>query len=428
MPGVANPLHFGNDSGVTSPLKPAPKKLPLPNAAVPPDSANPLRAEDNSGVTIPVWRPSPKKPPAPAAAAMAQARCRTRLFFAAGLLLGALLGAVSVGSFLPRLLDVVTIRGEPLPFPLPLFFRNLTPPERGSWSYTRYPDDGKGPGTWGTLRDPASGALRYPLCADRSQSPIALSAAGATPRGTGTQLHRTAKGARNFTMTPRAEYEGWEFTLRDGAAPPKWLVDGDVYEFQEFHYHSPSEHTLEGVQHALELHFLFELPGPEEPPQRAVMAILFPWASNNPDNPFVSSFWNNICACGRKGGGGRGWESARGTPKAPSIHPVLRAPHAPPRRLSRAARRDERGGPRGHDGRRAAVHVPLQRRPHYPALHARQVVCGDRHAGHQHAGVGRVRGVQRVGGKRAAVAAAQWEDGGAVRAGEPHFGAHHIMF
>lgn len=280
-----NPLHFGStasEGGVSIPIPPHPSA-----ASQSPDSA-----------------PS-------AAAAFAQAsrlRCHARTLFIAGLLLGAVLAGLSVQDFLPRVRDVVTV-GVPLPFPLPLFFRNLTLPETGPWSYTHVPDTGRGPAAWGALRDPATGALVYPHCADPGQAPIALSSAGAAPRGS-LQLRRTAAGARNFTMAPRVDFHpGFEFRVRGAGAPhPVWVVDGAEFEFADFHYHSPAEHMLDGVQHPLELHFVFERAG-AEPPEVAVMGILFPWAPNGPDNPFVTSFWNNICASFAAGG--------RGQPAAP---------------------------------------------------------------------------------------------------------------
>ncbi len=166
------------------------------------------------------------------------------------------------------------------------------------------PSTGRGPEVWGSLRDPATGRLRFPHCNDPAQAPVALSSAGAAPGAGGApvQLRRSAAGARNFSMAPRPDFHpGFEFRLRDSvdhALYPRWEVDGETYTFEEFHFHSPAEHTLDGVRHALELHFLFELVGPEEPPERAVMAILFPWEPHNPDNPFVSAFWSNICAWG----------------------------------------------------------------------------------------------------------------------------------
>ena len=109
---------------------------------------NPLRAGPEAAATgtvcLPISTPargSPPKlasdtaPPAQAsgAARAASARCQSRTLFLAGLLVGAVVAGLSVRDFIPRVRDIVTIR-DPLPFPLPLFFQNLTLPEGGDWS------------------------------------------------------------------------------------------------------------------------------------------------------------------------------------------------------------------------------------------------------------------------------------------------------
>ena len=37
-----------------------------------------------------------------------------------------------------------------------------------------------------------------------------------------------------------------------------WNVDGVPYNLLQFHYHSPSEHTVDGVRYPLEVHFVHQ--------------------------------------------------------------------------------------------------------------------------------------------------------------------------
>lgn len=45
-----------------------------------------------------------------------------------------------------------------------------------------------------------------------------------------------------------------------GQARATWTIDGVTYQLVQFHYHAPSEHTINGQKFALEVHFLHEDP------------------------------------------------------------------------------------------------------------------------------------------------------------------------
>lgn len=45
--------------------------------------------------------------------------------------------------------------------------------------------------------------------------------------------------------------------IPEGGKPTQLTLDGDVYTLQQFHFHTPSENTLDGKQFPLEGHFVF---------------------------------------------------------------------------------------------------------------------------------------------------------------------------
>jgi carbonic anhydrase len=105
----------------------------------------------------------------------------------------------------------------------------------------------KGPSHWGSL-DPA-----YAECsAGKRQSPIALE------RGDRSRLPRI-----DFSYRPADKLE----VLNNGhsveAAYPAGSsieIDGTEYALEQFHFHAPSEHTLNGRSFPLEFHFVHKAP------------------------------------------------------------------------------------------------------------------------------------------------------------------------
>lgn len=72
--------------------------------------------------------------------------------------------------------------------------------------------------------------------------------------------------------------------------------DGDVYGFDalQFHFHAPSEHTINGVYYDMEMHVVHSLKTEfmSEKPTRnlAVIGILFTVDDSQGDNPFFTSY------------------------------------------------------------------------------------------------------------------------------------------
>jgi carbonic anhydrase len=65
-------------------------------------------------------------------------------------------------------------------------------------------------------------------------------------------------------------------------------LDGREYQLEQFHFHSPSEHIINGKQYPLEAHFVHSSTDPSNP-ARLVIAVLFePGADHGP----LQTIWN----------------------------------------------------------------------------------------------------------------------------------------
>ncbi len=69
--------------------------------------------------------------------------------------------------------------------------------------------------------------------------------------------------------------------------------DNKVYDFKQFHFHTPSEHLIDGITYPMEMHMVHTLQGqkPDATPQYCVVAILF---KEGKENPFLNEFIDAI--------------------------------------------------------------------------------------------------------------------------------------
>ncbi|MFF3065970.1 carbonic anhydrase [Oerskovia sp. NPDC057915] len=117
----------------------------------------------------------------------------------------------------------------------------------GGWSY----DGATGPEHWGEVA---------PTCASTptsKQSPVDL------------PLHSLTESRK--VKAPVLDYERAEFSVRDTGetiqgdlttvGPNAVTLDGTRYELQQFHLHTPSEHTIDGEPAAMELHLVHRSAG-----------------------------------------------------------------------------------------------------------------------------------------------------------------------
>jgi len=74
---------------------------------------------------------------------------------------------------------------------------------------------------------------------------------------------------------------------------PSCTYDGRDYSLKQLHFHTPSEHQIDGVTFPMELHIvnLIEPENPEEPPVYLVIAILFRMGETN---EFIASFLDKV--------------------------------------------------------------------------------------------------------------------------------------
>ncbi len=63
-------------------------------------------------------------------------------------------------------------------------------------------------------------------------------------------------------------------------------IDGHSYELAQFHFHIPSEHTVDGVAATMEMHLVHV----DEGGKLAVVGVMFDIGEK--DNPFLAAFWD----------------------------------------------------------------------------------------------------------------------------------------
>jgi carbonic anhydrase len=66
-------------------------------------------------------------------------------------------------------------------------------------------------------------------------------------------------------------------------------VDGHVYRLAQFHFHSPSEHTIDGVHAPLEMHLVHK----DEAGKLAVIGVLFREGAEHPE---LARLWEHLPA------------------------------------------------------------------------------------------------------------------------------------
>jgi len=139
------------------------------------------------------------------------------------------------------------------------------------WTY----EGEAGPENWGKL-DP-----KFVMCGiGRNQSPIDLA------RFTDADL----KPLKLHYKTTASEIVNNGHTLQVDYTPgSKLVVDGTDFELKQFHFHSPSENTLNGKQFPLEGHLVHA----DKDGNLAVVAVMF---SEGAANPLLTKLWQNIPA------------------------------------------------------------------------------------------------------------------------------------
>ena len=137
------------------------------------------------------------------------------------------------------------------------------------WSY----EGEAGPANWGKL-DPS-----YVMCGiGRNQSPVDLS------RFTEAEL----APLKMHYKTAANEIVNNGHTLQVNYTPGSTLVvDGREFELKQFHFHSPSENTLNGKHFPLEGHLVHA----DKDGNLAVLAVMF---AEGAENPLLGRLWQHV--------------------------------------------------------------------------------------------------------------------------------------
>ncbi|MFM8488581.1 MAG: carbonic anhydrase family protein, partial [Bacteroidota bacterium] len=80
--------------------------------------------------------------------------------------------------------------------------------------------------------------------------------------------------------------------VNKGSSTNKLTVDGVTFEFQQFHYHTHSEHAVDGSFHDMELHLVHKDPVTGN---LAVVAV-FVKGTGNQENPFLNKYFSEFPA------------------------------------------------------------------------------------------------------------------------------------
>ena len=138
------------------------------------------------------------------------------------------------------------------------------------WTY----EGEDGPANWGNL-DPG-----YAVCkTGQSQTPIDLPASGqASPfKSIERNYNSTAVNYVNNGHTIQVDYDKGS-TLK---------LDGKQYDLAQFHFHSPSEHKINGQAFSMELHLVHKAADNS----LAVVGIML---NEGAENPFLAKFWDKM--------------------------------------------------------------------------------------------------------------------------------------
>lgn len=133
-----------------------------------------------------------------------------------------------------------------------------------------------GPANWGALE------ADYAACATGlAQSPINIP---------GTAAPSTLDLAFDYRDTTLHVVNNGHTIQVNYAAGSTLTVDGKIYEIEQFHFHVPSEHLVEGVAAPIEMHIVHVA----EDGSLAVVGVLFDFAEE--DNAFLARFWDGLPA------------------------------------------------------------------------------------------------------------------------------------
>ena len=136
-----------------------------------------------------------------------------------------------------------------------------------SWSYS----GATGPEHWGELKP------EYAACkAGHNQSPIDL---------TGAVVADLPALVFDYRPTELDLINNGHTLQLDHASGSTVTIDNRVYKLVQFHFHGPSEHIVDGSEHAMEAHLVHQ----SDDGQLTVLGILMDLGQSN---PFIKTLWD----------------------------------------------------------------------------------------------------------------------------------------
>jgi carbonic anhydrase len=151
--------------------------------------------------------------------------------------------------------------------------------EEPYWCYK--PQEPCGPEHWGSLNPE-----EWALCdTGEAQSPVDIT--GAEPADSAPVLELA------YNPTPVVvQNNGHAIEVAYAEGSTLDLGDGRPYGLLQFHFHNPSEHTIEGAAAPMEVHLVHGRPAADgEGTELAVIGLLF---DEGDENAFLAQFWNAI--------------------------------------------------------------------------------------------------------------------------------------
>ncbi len=141
--------------------------------------------------------------------------------------------------------------------------------EGSDWSY----HGENGPEHWGDLKP------GYIMCKiGKNQSPVDIKrVVEAELKELEIHYKPGAYAVKNLDKTVKVFYESGSYVV----------IDGIKFELKQFHFHSPSEHTINGKHYPFEVHLVHA----DEDGNLAVIGILF---KEGKENPVIKEIWKHV--------------------------------------------------------------------------------------------------------------------------------------
>ena len=180
-------------------------------------------------------------------------------------------------AWIAALLCASSCSSAPEPEPARVKKSVVAAPSTPHWDY-----GDQGPAEWGAL------CPEFSACdTGRSQSPIDITAAASAPLPEFVTAYQPAKLCIvHHEHQADAVNNGHtvQVNLPDGSA---LTVDGQTFALLQYHFHSPSEHTLEGQHFPMEMHLVHRSP-------EGRLAVIGVFLTEGPRNQAFEPIWANL--------------------------------------------------------------------------------------------------------------------------------------